>query len=159
MSLCRFLCPAFIWPVQPMTSHRSVMRRLMARTTTMSNFHHYTTFSMRTGSVWMTVVAGVWFDWSVMTAVGTFLRMYWIVGNSVRTMRNLTMKNKIENIFRDKEDSVLFKSFDWHKDYFHLPNPESISNLLRCSDSVLMVLQNIYPTQHTVQTVLIHTWW
>lgn len=75
MSLQRFLWPAFIRPVQPVASNRAMMRRLMSRATAASRSHPYTCFAAGTCCVRMAVVAGVWFDWPVMAAVGTFSRL------------------------------------------------------------------------------------
>lgn len=72
MLLLWFLCPAFIWPVQPVTSHRSMAGWLMGRTTAVSHFYNNSSFIIRNAGVWMTAVAGIWFDWPTVTAVWTF---------------------------------------------------------------------------------------
>lgn len=136
MSLCCFLCPSFIRPVQPVTPHRSMMRRLIGRTTTMSDFDYDASFCVRACGVWLTVSACVWTECLVMAAAGTFSGLWRIVGSSSETLRHL--KKEIKNItssilkLNHKYSGVLKPLFQWHIDGLcHcLINPGSILSVL-----------------------------
>lgn len=138
MTLCRFLCPAFIGPMQPVASHYSMMRCLMSRTTPMSD---HISFSMITRGVWMT--AGVWFDWPMMAALGTFSGLWGIVCSGSMTLGNLSTV------------LVLLKYTEWHISIFS----PSLKTFLRHSQSVLRPPQlYVFPKQHWLQSALRHTW-
>lgn len=145
MSLCWFLCPAFIWPVQPVTSNHSLAGCLMSRTTATSDFCRHTSFITKTCAICMT--ASVWFDWPVKAAVGAFSELWWIVGSGSMTLGDL--KEKVDSIYRH---CVKYKELRHNGHQCHcLTNPGSISNIFEtfwlCFNGSLY----IYSKKHTVR--------